>query len=482
LNNVREKIMRFIIVVTVLAFPAFVHATTIHVPADQPTIQDGIDAAGNRDTVLVAPGTYVENIDFLGKAITVTSSGGAGATIIDGGNPTDPDYGSCVVFENGEGPDSVLDGFTLLNGGGTVYGIPGYFLWYGGGICCYNTSSPTIMNNTISGNSANLGGGISCESYCDPAIINNTISDNTAGVGGGISCKYYSSPAIINNTISDNTAGNKGGGIYTVGGGSSPTIINNTITGNMASNNGGGICCDHTSISATSNNIFWNNDASEGPEIYIGHKNNPSRLIISYSDVKGGQASVHVEPNCTLYWGAGIIDTDPLIVKFGYWDDNGTPSNPWDDFWVDGDYHLKFISPCRGSGDNSTITEPYDIEGDPRIAYGTVDMGADEFYRHLYYTGDATPGGSLEMKFVGDPGTAQVGLIIGFSVFDPPIPGAYGNWYMKQPILLVLGLGPIPSDGVYVLPGTLPPTPPGPYTVYFQAMIGMKLLIRALFN
>jgi polygalacturonase len=59
-------------------------ATTIHVPADQPTIQSGINAASNGDTVLVAPGTYKENINFSGKAITLKSSGGARVTIIDG--------------------------------------------------------------------------------------------------------------------------------------------------------------------------------------------------------------------------------------------------------------------------------------------------------------------------------------------------------------------------------------------------------------
>jgi hypothetical protein len=48
--------------------------TIIHVPSDQPTIQAAINAAHNGDWVVVSPGTYLENIDFLGKAITVKSA------------------------------------------------------------------------------------------------------------------------------------------------------------------------------------------------------------------------------------------------------------------------------------------------------------------------------------------------------------------------------------------------------------------------
>ena len=79
------------------------HAAIINVPADQPTIQAGINAASNGDSVLVAPGTYTENINFMGKAITVTSSAGAETTIIDGGN-TAP----VATFSSSEGPMSVL--------------------------------------------------------------------------------------------------------------------------------------------------------------------------------------------------------------------------------------------------------------------------------------------------------------------------------------------------------------------------------------
>ncbi len=77
--------MRYaIIILIVLAVPALAHSATLKVPSQYPSIQAAIDVAVNGDTVLVAPGTYVENIDFMGKSITVKSEQGPDVTTIDG--------------------------------------------------------------------------------------------------------------------------------------------------------------------------------------------------------------------------------------------------------------------------------------------------------------------------------------------------------------------------------------------------------------
>src|SRR6266566_3740429 len=164
--------------VLVLVLAACANAgAIIHVPADQPSIQGGIDAASNGDTVLVAPGLYVENINFHGKAITVISEQGAGITIIDGGARD-----SVATFASGEGLSSVLSGFTLQNGLST-FSTPSF--GSGGGVSIRNTS-PTIQNNLIRNNRACDGIGIHINSG-SPLIQGNTITNNTrTGCSGGI--------------------------------------------------------------------------------------------------------------------------------------------------------------------------------------------------------------------------------------------------------------------------------------------------------
>jgi predicted outer membrane repeat protein len=231
--------------------------------------------------------------------------------------------------------------------------------------------------------------------------------------------------------------------------------VNNTVIENTALEKGGGICF-HTNA-VLSNSILWENKAPSGSEIELFNYLYPFMLATEYCDVMGGKSSVHVEEGSILQWGPGMLDSDPLFID---------PAG--------GDYHITFNSPCRGSGSNQVQELPdTDFEGDPRIAYGTVDIGADEFYTHLYVTGEKTPGGSIEGKLVGLPGTSPVGLFVGSGIADPPIQSAWGLFYLQAPWWLV-PLIPIPSEGILVLPATIPLSPAAPYDLPMQGLIGLS--------
>jgi hypothetical protein len=294
-------------------------SATIYVPDDYSTIQEAIDASSDHDTIMVAPGTYKENIDFKGKAITVESEEGPFLTIIDGNQA-----GSVASFQNGEDTDSVLSGFTLTNG----------FSSFGSGVFCLN-ASPSIQDNIVTRNrkADDSGGGIYCEGG-SPIISNNIISLNAAEYyGGGIEC-IQTSAMIRNNIIAMNSSGGSGGGIGCFN--TTPSIINNLIAGNEAVNGGaiggglssqlienstiiansatkgGGLYCHFGCLPIVTNTIFWDNGAGTGDEAWIGDS---STLTISYSDVKGGQAAIHLDASGILAWGSGMLNADPLFVQ-----------------------------------------------------------------------------------------------------------------------------------------------------------------------
>jgi parallel beta-helix repeat protein len=194
------------------------------------TVQAGIDAAMDGDTVLVAPGEYVitEPITFRGKAITVHSEAGPDDTTIRMATPVDTNRGSVVVFENNETSESVLDGFTITGGKGIL--VPSENARAGGGIF-FSASSGKLNNCVIVGNEArDVGGGVVVASGSSMTLTNCTIRGNscTASVsagGGGICCIQSSSLTMIGCTVAGNSAGHVGGGVFTWDG-SSTTLIN----------------------------------------------------------------------------------------------------------------------------------------------------------------------------------------------------------------------------------------------------------------
>ncbi|MFC1547811.1 FlgD immunoglobulin-like domain containing protein [Candidatus Neomarinimicrobiota bacterium] len=242
------------ILLSVLA--ACLQATVINIPADHLTIQTGIDAATEGDTVLVQPGCYVENINFNGRNIVVgslmlTTSDTIyiSQTIIDGDSS-----GSVVTFENGESSSALLCGFTITNGAAQL----------GGGIHCQG-ANPSLLHLEISGNAAESGGGIyATESGLQLnhiSIVNNV----ALGLGGGMCILGHSYPQMNHLSVSKNRA-DKGGGIYFWQ--ASTTLANAVVDHNIASRAGGGIHLEYRGLTLMNVTIANNTCSTYGGGIH----------------------------------------------------------------------------------------------------------------------------------------------------------------------------------------------------------------------
>ncbi len=280
------------------------------------TVQAGLNAAVSGDQVWVAAGTYVEKITLKSGVVLY---GGFAATEI---YLSQRNWNTCPT---------ILDG----NQSGTVVIVP----------------SGATLNTRIDGfiirNGSN--GGISCSSS-SPMIVNNRIIGNIASAGGGIYC-YSSSPMIADNIIISNvaTSSSGGGGIYCKSG--SPMIINNIITSNHASI-GAGIRSSMSNITMINTIVAFNASG-----VYATGGTITFRYNCVYGNVGYNYSGISDPTGIN-----GNISVDPQLTSLAY-----------------GNLHLQPNSPCVNTGDNTATQSGWvDMDGQPRIIGGHVDIGADE--------------------------------------------------------------------------------------------------------
>jgi hypothetical protein len=288
------------------------------------TIQQALAASRPGDLILVSNGAYAGPV-VITQPVMLMSFQGAQYTTIDGQGTN-----QCVWMTN----NTRLYGFTIIHG------------WApnGGGVWCAS-SNAFVTNCIIVGNVAtNQGGGV-----WGGTLGQCTLSGNSASSGGGAA---YAS--VENCVVSNNTSTAAGGGVFQCG------LNNCLLTGNSTIAGGGAFG------GLLSNCTLSENQANSGGGAHSAVLNNS---IIYLNNAPSGENTT----NCTLNYccttplpdtGTGNIDSDPVFVDV-----------------VGGNFRLNYTSPCINAGNNALVVDPSDweLDGNPRISGGRVDMGAYEF-------------------------------------------------------------------------------------------------------
>ena len=284
---VKNIVVVILIASTVLTNP--LSARVINIPDDFETIQAGIDEAEDGDTVLVAPGVYVENIVWEGRAITLASlvlttgdTAYVDSTIIDGDSTS-----SVVSFENWSEEDSKLVGFTIRNGIGKGFEFVEDNC--GGGIFCTDPE-PYIIQCIIEDCSAQFGGGVFGFSQNDspspgPHLIDCIIRNNHAGEGGGVYLDARISQ-ISGCTIISNSANVSGGGVH-FRFDSSVEFENCTIMNNSAGEAGGGISGEESYFMIDNLNIGVNTSGFQAGALYCSESESDVNRSVFWANQAG---------------------------------------------------------------------------------------------------------------------------------------------------------------------------------------------------
>ena len=424
---------------TILLFTATLSAQIIHVPGDQPTIQGGIDAASTGNIVLVDEGTYYENINFKGKAITVASlfwddgdTNHINNTVIDGSQPAHSDTGAVITLCNWEDTTSVISGFTITGGTGNIIIDPQMGeLVFGGGISC-NYAGAKIIHNKI---------------------INNQVQHDDFAVGAGIGTNGSGNiwTVIRNNIVSDND--NTATSSYAWGGGiavngkamiQNNIIQNNLVTSTSGYSYGAGIFIQGHNFAADSliiynNNISYNTaegdgEAVMGGGIYILY----SKAFINGNTITNNKAISNINNNC---YGAGIsanllydnfVLSDNLIAENSISDNAiqlGVGFHLWSPFGPVQITNNHFINNISTSGNNGWGGGAFIIDETPVVpilfegnlfmnnsaqAGGGIGIQNSRnclIVNNVFHSNDAYRGGAINVYQEGALGISQVRII-----------------------------------------------------------------------
>lgn len=310
---------------TTLAWMLVAHtacAAVVHVPAEQPSIQAGIESVATGDTVLVAPGVYFENLDMRGD-IVVLGQQGADATVVDG-QLLGPVVRCSVVH------DFIIDGFTIRNGANFTYGagvsmnfssgtirncrvIDNVGHYEGGGIGVHSGAA-TIVACEVRDNTADQNGGGITVSASDVEIHDCRVTGNQANAtgdfdGGGIMCSG-ASQLVVEDTIIANNFAHEGGGVAVTTPASSAAIRRCLVRGNEATSTGvagGAAISTQASLLAEHNTIIENRTGADGGSLALAVggtfiiRNN----IVAGASGHGLICTVPISTDCNDIWNSG---------------------------------------------------------------------------------------------------------------------------------------------------------------------------------
>lgn len=394
-------------------------ARVLHVPDNFESIQTAIDSCTGGDTIIVSPGTYLENVSFSDKSVTVASlflvTGNAvyiDSTIIDG----DENGQSVISIRDSQGQESRINGFTITDGlsdyGGGIYirdsspRLENLIIKNntaqrnGGGI--YNTrgAETNLFNVIIEYNTAhNGGGGISVYQLSNVSMRNCRVASNSADVyGGGIQCSNANAN-LENVVVKDNNSGQYGGGIHSFGL-ASVQFNGGMLTGNSALI-GGAMGIWNESIISANYVLISGNSATSGGAIWIefGSLISNNSTISDNAFENDGVVSISGASQVlfanSILWNnqQPVVMTqaaDDAIVEVTFCDvEDGQNSFVFDGgefHWAEGNiiadpqfieigdvnYHLHENSPCIDSGNPEA---PPDADG------SRPDIGAFPFFR-----------------------------------------------------------------------------------------------------